>query len=154
MKTRCLFSVAVVTALTCASAPIATAQSADSDTEAKSVRKEASDVFVALEDYSIDQKDAAMSKAKAALDELDADIDALEASIRERSNQMTEATRKKADEALTDLRNRRSQVTQWYGELEQSSREAWNHVKEGFSSSYSALRDAWKMARKEFDEDA
>ena len=135
-------------------APAALAQSASEQSEPQSVNKEVSDVVESLQQYSIEQKEAAVEKAKAALDELDAAIGDLETSIRERSSRMSESARTKANAALDDLRKQREQLAEWYDAMEQSSRGAWNDVKQGFSESYSALRDAWNRARAEFDEDA
>lgn len=137
----------------CTVAPNGIAQSSSDVTTMRDVKKEVADVTESIKKYSADRKDEAVDKAQAALDELDASIKSLERSIEKRSEHMSQATRDKARQTLEDLRAQRNRVAEWYGGLKHSSRDAWDHVKEGFSESYSALRSAWDEARKEFDHD-
>lgn len=156
MRARNFFAVALASAFFAAVAVprMGLAQSSSSDTTMGDVKKEMTDVAEVIKSYSADRKDEAIRQAGAALDQLDASIDELESSIERRSAQMTQATRQRAQEALEDLRERRKQVAEWYGGMRHSSRDAWDHVKQGFSESYSALHTAWDKAMKEFDGDA
>jgi hypothetical protein len=66
---------------------------------------------------------------------------------------MSEAAREDARATLKALRQQRLLVAEWYGGLKNSSTEAWDHMKKGFSDAYQSLRGSWQKAEKEFEKD-
>ena len=142
----------VVFTAACAIGSSCFAESSTGETTAKDVKNELSDVAEVIQEYSADRKDEAVSTAKAALNELDASIAELESTIEAKSSRMSQATRRKASEAMKELRQQRNRVAEWYGGMQHSSRDAWEDVKEGFSESYSALVGSWDKARQEFED--
>jgi DNA repair exonuclease SbcCD ATPase subunit len=131
-------------------APTCWAQAAGGKPTMENVEKQVGEAADAIKRYSADQRDEALSKAKAAMDALDAKIDKLEASIRRNWEKMDQATRRKAQAALDELKRQRKRMSESYGALKQSSAGAWEHVKNGFADSYEDLRDAWQKAKDEF----
>ena len=104
-----------------------------------------------IKHYSADQRDEALNKAKAVMDDLDARIDKLETSIRKQWGTMDKAARHKAQAALDKLKQQRKRMAESYNALRQSTAGAWEHMKKGFTDSYTDLQDAWQKAEKEFD---
>ncbi len=140
----------IVFTIAVAFAPIGLAQTSSDQTTMQDVKSEAADVAKAIKKYSANQKDQAIESAKSALNELDARIEKLETTIEQQSDKMTEAARENARKTMKALREQRNSLAEWYGGMKHSSNDAWEHVKEGFSESYSALTGAWDKARKEF----
>ena len=119
---------------------------------AEKVKAEASDLMQALKGYTVAQKDQALRKTGAALDALDKRIETLESRVDKQWNQMNEAARSKARATLTALRKERNEVAEWYGGMKNSSADAWDHVKKGFSGAYQSLQQSWTKAEQEFAE--
>jgi len=119
-------------------------------TSINEVKQETQDLIQSLGAYTADQRDEAVEKAKMALNDMDKRIDALEKRIDDNWDQMNKAAREKARANLKALRKQRNEVAEWYGSLKNSSADAWEHMKKGFSSAYKALGDAWERAANEF----
>lgn len=125
------------------------AGASDDKTSMADVKQQTQELLHSLKAYTADQRDEAVHKAKAALDDLDKRIAALEARVRTHWDQMDEATRTKVTANLKELRERRTRLAAWYGELKTSSRDAWEDVKKGFSDAYRALDDVWEKTDQE-----
>jgi hypothetical protein len=131
-------------------APPGYAETSSDKTSIKEVKQEAQDLIRTLKAYSADQRDEAIHKTKAVLDNLDRRIDALETRIDNNWDNMNKAARKKARSSLRALRKQRTKVAEWYGSMQSSSTDAWEHMKKGFSDAYQSLYDAWEKSVKEF----
>lgn len=115
-------------------------------TSAKAVRHEVADAAEAIKQYGADKRDEAAKKAQAALDALDARINAMEARIDRNWDKMDQAARERARSSLKALREQRIEVAEWYGGLKNSTAEAWDQMKAGFSGAYTSLRRTWEKA--------
>lgn len=122
-------------------------------TTAAEVRRDVADAADAIKAYSADKREEAAKKAKSALDALDARIGAMEARIDKNWDKMDAAARQNARNTLEALRKQRVQVAEWYGALKNSSAEAWEHMKTGFSEAYKSLRHTWEKADRQYGED-
>lgn len=131
-------------------ATICYGQAEDTSTSLKEVKKETHELLQTIGSYTADKKDEAVQKAKVGLDKLDKRIDALETKIDKNWGKMDEGARKKARENLRYLRKKRNYVAEWYGSMKNSSADAWDHMKKGFSDAYRALEEAWENSEKEF----
>jgi hypothetical protein len=128
------------------------AESADQATT-EDIKQETRELLQALKAYSVDQRDEAVEQARGALDKLDQRIDTLENHAREHWDEMDQAARDKASASLQALREQRTLVAEWYGSLKNSSGNVWGHVKQGFSTAYEALHEAWKKSEQEISSD-
>ena len=117
------------------------------------IKQETQELIQALSSYSAAQRDEAIQKSKSALKKLDSRIDELEARIDDNWDKMNTAARQKARDSLRALRKQRIRVAEWYGSLKNSTVNAWDHMKEGFSDAYKVLSDAWEKSEKEFGSD-
>jgi len=126
------------------------AQRSGEKTSIKEVKQETQDLIQALKGYTADQRDEAIQKTKSALQSLDRRINALETRVDNNWDNMNKAAREKARANLKALRQQRTKVAEWYGSLKNSTVNAWEHMKKGFSNAYSALYDAWEKSEKEF----
>ncbi|MCZ4279700.1 hypothetical protein O4H49_02845 [Kiloniella laminariae] len=128
---------------------------ADKATEAttlEQVQQDAAELMESIKGYSAEQRDEALADAQEGLDSLDREIDALETRIDKNWDEMDQAAREQARESLRALRKQRTELAQWYGEWKNSSADAWDEVKKGFSEAYQSLSDSWGEAVTEFDE--
>ena len=123
----------------------------EDETSITEVKQETQDLIQALGAYTADQRDEAIERTKSALDELDKRIGELETRIDDNWEQMNKVARNKARANLKVLREKRTEVVEWYGKLKTSSADAWNHIKKGFSEAYKDFSDAWEKSEKEFD---
>lgn len=119
-------------------------------TTLKEVRQEVKEVVEAMENYSSAQRADALEKVRAAMDDLDTRIADLEVRIEKNWEQMDHAARDQARATLKSLKKKRNELAEWYGGLQYSSVNAWQHVKKGFLDSYEALSKAYDKAVKEF----
>ncbi len=104
----------------------------------------------AIKNYTVAQKDEAIKQAKTTLDELDARIKQTEDRLDKQWGQMDKAARDAARASVRKLREQRTELADWYGQLKQSSATAWELVKQGFVDSYQALRESVAKVQKEF----
>lgn len=130
--------------------PLCSAETSADKTSIEEVKQEMDDLLLTLDAYTEDQKDEAISKAEKALNNLDKRIDDLEASVDERWDKMDQDARKSVRDSLKALRRQRNQVAEWYGRMKNSTGNAWEHMKKGFSDAYSSLKDAWEKSANEF----
>ena len=130
--------------------PLCYAETSVDKTSIKEVKKETQDLLHALKSYTVEQREEAIRKTKMALDKLDKRIDSLQTHIDDNWERMDKATREKARASLKALRKERTKVAEWYGSLKNSTGEAWEHMKKGFSNAYKSLNDAWEKTVKEF----
>jgi hypothetical protein len=118
-------------------------------TTAKDVREEVADAAEAIKDYGADKRKEATEAARAALETLDARIAAMQSNLDRNWDRMDAAAREKSRATMDALRRERMQVAEWYGALKNSTAEAWDHVKKGFTDAYRSLRRAWQDAERE-----
>ncbi len=115
----------------------------------KEMKKEVSEAASAIGDYTIEQKDAAVSKAKEMMAALDQKTDSLERKLEANWENMQQASRGKYQKSLKELREKRNQLSEWYGGMKQSSKEAWTEVKKGFASTYDGVVKAYEDTEEE-----
>ncbi|QBQ54356.1 hypothetical protein [Nitrosococcus wardiae] len=127
------------------------AQTSTEEIPREEVEREVEEAAQALKTYSAEQRDEAVKEVKGALEDLDARIDRLEAKIKEQWDQMKPAARQKARATLETLRQQRYKVAAWSERLKQSSAEAWEEMKKGFSKAYTTLLESWEEAEQELD---
>lgn len=131
-------------------APLGQAEQRDTPAGIAELKKESRDLLQALKSYSVEQRDEAITESRAVLDDLDKRIDTLERRLRENWNSMSEQARRKTGDKLRALRRERTRVAEWYGSLKNSSGEAWEHMKQGFSEAYRDLYEAWQRSEDAF----
>jgi len=120
------------------------------DAAKKDMSKKVEAAAEAIKNYTVAQKEEAIKSAKATLDDLDARIKQMEDRLDKQWNQMDKAARDAARASIRTLREQRTELADWYGQLKQSSAAAWDHVKQGFVDSYEALRESVAKVQKEF----
>lgn len=131
----------------------ASAEARDNDASIEEIQQQTRELLQALKSYGADQRDEALQKIRSAQNSLDRRIESLEREIANTWDQMDQAAREKALASLQALRQQRTLVAEYYGSLKTSSTAAWGRIKQGFSSAYGALHDAWQAAEKEFGKD-
>jgi hypothetical protein len=129
--------------------PLFAADKEQGGTTVTEVKQEVWQAFKAIENYSAVQKEEAIKKTRTALDDLDAQIDKMENRSAAKWRSMSEATRKKEQAALRELKRERIKVAEWYGSMKNSSAEAWEDSKKAFLKSTDALSDAFKKAEQQ-----
>ncbi|OPL17131.1 MAG: hypothetical protein AVO38_05895 [delta proteobacterium ML8_D] len=125
-------------------------QKSEDGTTLKEVRQEVKEVVEAMENYSAAQRADALEKVRVAMNDMDSRIADLEARVEKNWEQMDQAARDKAGATLKSLKKKRNELAEWYGGLQYSSVNAWQHVKKGFLESYEALSRSYDKAVKEF----
>jgi len=118
-------------------------------TTAADIKQETVELLQALKAYSVEQRDKAVGQASIALDNLDKRIEKLEADMLAQWDDMDQATRAKTQASLQALRQQRTWVAEWYGGMKSGSTSAWGHIKQGFSSAYKDLHEAWENSERE-----
>ena len=147
---RNVLSIGLLTMLLLGIAAAGTNASAADDAAKKDMSKKVEAAAEAIKNYTVAQKDDAIKSAKATLDELDAHIKQMEDRLDKEWNQMDKAARDTARASIRKLREQRTDLADWYGQLKQSSAAAWEHVRQGFVDSYEALRSSVAKAQKDF----
>ncbi len=130
--------------------PTAFAKTASDAASMEEVKKNTKDLIKTLKSYTADQRDEAVEKTKTALDRLDKRIDTLEKQIDQDWDKMSKTTREKTRATLKALRKQRNEVAEWTGRLKNSSADAWDQMKKGFSDAYDTFHTTWEKTEKEF----
>ena len=131
-------------------APLSHAETSSEKTSIEEVKQETQDLIQTIKAYTADQRDEAIQKTKSALENLDKRIDSLETRIDNNWDNTNKTAREKVRLNLKALRKQRIKVAEWYGSLKNSSADAWEHMKKGFSDAYQALYDAWEKSEQAF----
>ncbi len=148
---KAYISLSLLTIVLLSAAPQIHADMHSSDkTTAQEIQQKAAETTNAIKSYTLEKRDEAAKKVEAKLNSLDARIEALEARIDRNWDKMDKAARERARSTLTALHIQRIRVAEWYGSLRNSSIEAWEHMKNGFSDAYNSLRSSWEKAEKEY----
>ena len=117
------------------------------------VRREVDEAVDAIRGYSAELREQAMANAERAADDLDSQMARLQEQTDLRWDRMNQAARKRSQETMADLRQRRNALAEWYGGMRHSSSAAWGEVRTGFVTSYHELADALRKARTELGKD-
>lgn len=153
MRFRLPSATGCLLAATLCFAPLGYGATSDAETSMADVRQETHEFLETLKSYGAEQRDEAVEETRAALEELDRRLDALGRRIDEEWQQMDAAAREQARESQRELRRQRIELAEWYGSLKNSSTDAWDHMKEGFSGAYQSLQQAWEESAEEFGSD-
>jgi hypothetical protein len=151
-KTIYAFAAMLFLAVVLGTAPPGRASAGDDKTTATQVKKETKELLQALKTHSAAQRDEAIEKTRSTLEHLDKRIEALEKRVDNDWDKMDRTARKNARASLNELRRQRTKVAEWFGGLKNSSSEAWDHMKDGFSDAFNALHLAWEKSEKEFSD--
>lgn len=100
--------------------------------------------------YSEEQRQALVSETQAALQSFDRRIDRLEGRIAERSDEMSAAAKRYADDMMNNLEHEREQLSKWFTTLREDSDETWDHIIYGFSNAYDNFYDSWENLEAQF----
>ena len=134
--------------------PIAQAKSGSDTVTAEDVKKETQELINTLQQYTVDKRDQATKEAELALKKLDGRINELESRVDSNWEKMTQAARQKNRANMKALRQQRNELAEWYGSFQNSSADAWEQMKKGFSDAYQAMSDSWEKAKSEYDKDS
>ncbi len=129
--------------------PVALMRRTAADRSARRVKKQFGKTAEAIKDYSSGQRDKALAKAKKSLDELDARITDMEEQLFDTWDQMDQETRAAHRSNLSEIRNQRNRMGEWYGAMSHSSENAWENIKEGFINSYRDLKSSFEKIQSE-----
>jgi TolA-binding protein len=127
-------------------------QSDEDGTTAQDVEVETTQLISTIRQYTAEQRDEAIDEASQALEKLDGQINELESRIDRNWDTMSEQTRQQARDNLERLRERRSELADWYDDFRNSSAGAWDEMKAGFTGAYRVMSDSWVNAKREFEE--
>ncbi len=134
----------------CATSPLVyAADEAKGEISLREVKQETAEAFKSIENYSAAQKDEAVKKTQAALADIDDRIDKMENSFAAHWRSMSDASRKKEQAVLRELKRERIKVAEWYGSMKNSSAETWEDTKKAFLKSTDDLSEAFNKAEKQ-----
>ena len=117
------------------------------------VKGEVKEAAAAIGEYSIEQKDAAVAKAKEMMKKIDGQIDSWEGRMHGNWAEMKQSSRDNYEKSLKNIRRQRNELSEWYGSMKQSSKEAWGDVKQGFANAYDSLANSYHDSEKEMKTD-
>ena len=97
-----------------------------------------------IKQYSVDQKEIAREKAKEIIADIDNRIQALEDSTADKTNNMTDTMRDAKIKTIVKLKEKRHNLEDWYERFHNSSKDAWDELKQGFIRSYDSFQHTYK----------
>jgi DNA-binding transcriptional regulator GbsR (MarR family) len=110
------------------------------------VKNQAKEAYETTKAYTQEQMQAFREKAEARLAEYEQDIDQLQA----KAEKLEGDAKAKAEQQLTELRQKRDAVSEKLKELGTSSANAWEQIKSGIDAALEDLGNAYKKAAAEF----
>ncbi len=125
-------------------------QKHETDATLKKVSKEVREAVNSLKNYSVNKRDDAYKKVSTVIEDIDSRIERLEDRVESKWDQLDQSAREKTRKTLKTMRKGRNDLSEWYGGMQHSSSQAWQHVKDGFIKSYEALANAYDNAAEEF----
>lgn len=100
--------------------------------------------------YSEQQRQELIAETRTTLNSFDRRIDNLQQSIDARSEDMSAAAERYADDLLNNLMRQRQDLAQWFSSLRQDTNQAWDDVIYGFSSAYDDFYESWEDLEAQF----
>ena len=131
--------------------PLRYAQASDDKTTIQDVKQEAQDLISKIKGYTADQHEEAIKQTEQALKKLDNRIEAVETDVYNSWDKMDKAAREKSQTGLKELRKQRIELAEWYGGLKNSSFNAWEELKKGFSDAYQVVVDTWTKIKSQYN---
>ncbi|WP_152205031.1 hypothetical protein [Marinobacter changyiensis] len=128
-------------------APVHAAED-DGDVTEESLRQEMQSLDQELADSTSERREQLMTDIKDFLGAIDARIGTLESRLEENWNTADKLARAQAQTALASLRRERSQVTEWYERMQDSTGVTWESMKESFDDAFDKLSEAWQSAEQ------
>jgi hypothetical protein len=110
------------------------------------VKNQAKEAYETTKAYTQEQMQAFREQAEARLAEYEQDIDQLQA----KAEKLEGDAKAKAEQQLTELRQKRDAVSEKLKELGTSSANAWEQIKSGIDAALEDLGNAYKKAAAEF----
>jgi hypothetical protein len=147
IRTLVVLTLSAFTTLT--ALPVSGAKEETKRVDAADAEREAREAAEAFRDYTVEQKDLAVQAARRALADLDEQMAKWSRDMDRNWAQLNETARRNARDALESLREERQQTEEWFNELKQSSRHAWEDAKLDFARSYKSFRDKLSRAQDE-----
>lgn len=123
------------------------------EAQREKVRKEMDEAASEIQTYSQARRDEAVERARLAIDRMDRRIQQLQADWDRRTESMSQAARANRDKAMSGLRRQRSELSDRYRKMQDSSADIWAQVRDDFVSSYRRIADALRKATSEYDKD-
>lgn len=94
--------------------------------------------------FSTELRRTEVARARRLLAEVDRDLEQLQQRIERQHARMGEAASHRQDEAMSDLRRRRHELSEWLGGMQHGSGQTWEQVNAGFATSYRTLRQSYR----------
>lgn len=111
-------------------------------------KEEVKEAAEAIGNYTVEQKDEAVAESKELMEKLDDKISVWESKMDANWADLKESSKENYRKSLREMRQQRNELSEWYGSMKHSSGEAWDEVKDGFSSTYDGLVDAYSDSEK------
>ena len=111
------------------------------------VKKEAKEAYNATKAYTQEQMQAFQEQTEAKVDDYKEKIDQLQA----KAEQLEGDAKAKAEQQLTELRQKRDEVAEKLKGLGSSGEGAWDQIKSGIEAAMEDLGNAYKKVAEEFD---
>lgn len=142
-KRALILAAILATSLAAPTVALAAQEQEAATISADQVQEEAAQAMQALANYTAQERDQALSAARKAMQQLDQQIDQREDALRDQWADMSTAAREQAKASLAQLRQTRNALGERYGALESGMDSAWNELRDGFTSAYEAVVEAW-----------
>jgi len=125
------------------------------DSIEKTQRKRAEEAMQSLRGLSSDQMKKAAAKAKQVVDAMAKRIAAHQAQVADAValDRISPAERKKHNEMLDQIQERRITLMEWYGGVEYGCAKNWDKIKKGFVNAYTDLNDYFGKAVLAYNRD-
>jgi len=97
-----------------------------------------------IKQYSVESKEIAGEKAKEIIADADARIKILEDATADKTNNMSDSMRDAKIKTIVKLKEKRQSLQNWYQKFHNSSKDAWDEIKQGFIKSYDSFQYTYK----------
>lgn len=97
-----------------------------------------------IRQYSVESKELAGEKAKEIMADIDKRIQILEDAIADTTNNMRDSMRDAKIKTIVKLKEQRQSLDTWYQKFRNSSKDAWEEIKQGFIRSYDSFQHTYK----------
>lgn len=116
-------------------------------TTIEDVKRQMREAVRTLEDYGGEQREEAYQKARELQDDMDRRID----EMRAQAHRLQGDAARQWEEAAHDMEQRRERLEERLEAFRKDSGNAWQHMRDGFTSAYRDLGDAFERAWRSWD---
>ena len=119
------------------------AQDKSGSTSSETVKKEMTETIERTKEQAEEKREELVEDVRTSLDKFDDWYHERMVSLKENWAKLSDEGRDRLADASKELRERRHDMSEWLGKLQETAKATWDDTKAEFNKAYAKFKDAW-----------